>query len=222
MCKLPFPDCSSQPRISPDSSVVVTSIWGSQDKTRYVSVPTPLFASLLQSVPLSTRCLGHQTNSAHFGPSPRPTHSDHHHARPTPFPQTPNATCRTDVPDPRLPNRSSNLRHKTSSRNSSTSNSVCANSKFKYRKKGHTRPWRPWLVGPLFRFPSKKIPFFFWPGLVFGFGDFGCVDAVGWSGRKGTGGEAVRVYVGTKLWRSRKAESGGFVRSLGFPSHLYL
>ena len=42
MCKLPSPDCSSQPQISRDSSVVVTWIWGLQGKTRYVSVPTPL------------------------------------------------------------------------------------------------------------------------------------------------------------------------------------
>ncbi len=39
--KLPSPACSSQPRISRDSSVVVTWIWGSQGKTRYVLVPTP-------------------------------------------------------------------------------------------------------------------------------------------------------------------------------------
>ena len=188
VCKLPSPDCSSQPRISHDSSVVETSIWGSQGKTRYVCVPTPLFASLLQPFPFFSHCLGHQTNSTHFGPSPRPTYSDHHHAPPTPFPQTPNATCRMNVPDHRLPNRSSNLRHKASSRNSSTSNSACANSKSKYRKKGHTRPSTPWLVSFVLN------PFLFF--LVFRFWRFRVPrrrvpewsDACGWWGCSGVRG----------------------------------
>jgi len=42
VCKFPSPDCSSPPQISRDSSVVVTLIWGSQGRTRYVSVSTPL------------------------------------------------------------------------------------------------------------------------------------------------------------------------------------
>jgi len=40
--KFPSPDCSSPPQISRDSSVVVTLIWGSQGRTRYVSVSMPL------------------------------------------------------------------------------------------------------------------------------------------------------------------------------------
>ena len=42
VCKLLSPDCSSLPQISRDSLVVVTSIWGSQGRTRYVSVSAPL------------------------------------------------------------------------------------------------------------------------------------------------------------------------------------
>lgn len=50
--KHPSPDCSSPPQISRDSLVVVTSIWGSQGRTRYVSVSTPLFPLYLYLSPL--------------------------------------------------------------------------------------------------------------------------------------------------------------------------
>ena len=113
-------------------------------------------------------------------------------------PPPPNARCRIQVPDPSSPYRFSNPRLKTSSQNSSTSSSARANSKSKYRRKGHTRPSRAWLVGALFYFCATS--------------GFGCWDAVEpeWSG---AGGEIVRVLSGAGwirrcgLRKERRAEA---------------
>jgi len=155
MCKYPSLDCSFPPRISRDSSVVVTSIWGSQGRIRYASVSTSLSPPYLL-------------------PSPSPLTLDPPLLRPTPTftiphphpqSQTPNTRFRMKVPDPCSPYRSSNPKPKTSSRNSSISSSARANSKSKYHRRGRTRPWMAWPVGVSLRFHSA----FF---LVFGFRDF--------------------------------------------------
>ena len=110
VCKLPSPDCSSQPRIYRDSSVVVTWIWGSQGKTRYVSVPTPLLPPYFNAFPSPPTLWVTKQIPLTLDP--------HLPLRPSPCPtQTPSAICQIKMSDPCSPYRSSNLRPKTSSRN---------------------------------------------------------------------------------------------------------
>ena len=185
-----------------------------QDQVRLSSNAS--FASLLQPFPLSTtsglpnklRSFWTLSLSGPLPPSPCPT-------------QTPSTNCRIKISDPCSPYRSSNLRPKTSSRNLSTSNSACANSKSKYRKKGHSRPWRAWLVGDLFPFCASFSLFFrrgggrSGPFLVFGFGDFGFPvprrREPEWFGEV----RVVELFgctwccMDTRIWCSQRAESGG-------------